>query len=361
MKSSNTPNATFHLLHSLTMSKSAIVGFGMYLPCDRIRTSDIADHWQQDATSIQSGIGVQEKTVPGEGEDTFTMAFEAGKQAIESAGVKSAQISAVFVGSESHPYAVKPTSSMVADALDIDPFCHCADLEFACKAGTASMQIIDSMVRSGQIRYGLAIGSDTAQAAPGDALEYTAAAGAAAFVIGSERAKNALCRIDYTLSFTTDTPDFWRAAREKYPRHAGRFTGEPSYFRHMREAIAGILEIAACSVNDIDHVILHMPNAKFPSRIAQEFGFSEKQMEHGFVVRHIGNTYSACSPIGLAHVLQKAREGETLLLASYGSGAGSDAFLLTMLRSGVPLPGDGREARYLTYSEYSRRTAAMHA
>ncbi len=343
------------------MSKSAIIGFGMYLPSDRIRTADIAEHWQQDAASIKGGLGVEEKTVPGEGEDAFTMAFEAGKQAIETSGVKSSQISAAFVGSESHPYAVKPTSGMIADALDLDPFCHCADLEFACKAGTAGMQIVDSMVRAKQIRYGLAIGSDTAQAAPGDALEYTAAAGAAAVVIGPERSKNALCRIENTLSFTTDTPDFWRASGAKYPSHAGRFTGEPAYFHHMREATKGILEVTGCDVKEIDHVILHMPNAKFPSKVAKEFGFSKKQMEHGFVVPHIGNTYSACSPLGLMHVLQKAKKDETLLLVSYGSGAGSDAFLLTMLKDGISLPSDARETRYLTYSQYSRQTATAHA
>ncbi|PIR53092.1 hydroxymethylglutaryl-CoA synthase [Candidatus Peregrinibacteria bacterium CG10_big_fil_rev_8_21_14_0_10_49_10] len=343
------------------MSKSVIVGFGMYLPSSRIKTAAIAEHWQQNAVSIQNGLGIREKTVPGEGEDSFTMAFEAGKQAIEVSGLRSSQISAVFVGSESHPYAVKPTSGMVADALELDPFCHCADLEFACKAGTAAMQIVDSMVRAKQIRFGMAIGSDTAQAAPGDALEYTAAAGAAAVILGPERAKNALCRIEQTLSFTTDTPDFWRAAEERYPSHAGRFTGEPAYFHHMREAINGILETTSCSVQEIDHVILHMPNGKFPGKIAKEFGFTKEQMQHGFIVPHIGNTYSACSPLGLAHVLQEAKEGDTLLLVSYGSGAGSDAFLLTMLRDGVRLPQERGELQYLTYSQYNKRTAALHA
>jgi hydroxymethylglutaryl-CoA synthase len=241
---------------------------------------------------------------------------------------------------------------MVASALQLHPFCHCADLEFACKAGTAGMQIVDALVRSGQIEYGLAIGSDTAQAKPGDVLEYTAAAGSAAIVIGSDKAANAICRIDHTLSFTTDTPDFWRAEDARYPKHAGRFTGEPGYFRHVREALRGILEVAKIKVNDLDHVVLHMPNAKFPSKIAQEFKLTAEQMEHGFVVPMIGNTYSACSLIGLTDVLQNAKKGERILMVSYGSGAGSDAFLFTMLRDGVTLPSDTRDITYLRYSEY---------
>ena len=323
----------------------------MYLPTFRIRTKDIAEHWQQDSKALAATLGVEEKTVPGRDEDAFTMAFEAGRQAIETAKIRSSEISAIYVGSESHPYAVKPTSGMLAAALELHPFCHAADLEFACKAGTAGMQIVDAMVRAGQIQYGMAIGTDTAQAAPGDALEYTAAAGAAAVILGPSDAKNALCRIDATLSFTTDTPDFWRAADEKYPRHAGRFTGEPGYFHHMRTAIQGMLDTAKLTAKDFAHVVLHMPNGKFPSRTAKEFGFTKEQMSTGFIVPTVGNTYSACSPLGLVHVLQKAKKNERILLVSYGSGSGCDAFVLTMQKNGVALPKDERETTYVSYSE----------
>ncbi|MDA0376552.1 MAG: hydroxymethylglutaryl-CoA synthase [bacterium] len=334
--------------------KSAILGFGICIPSRRIKAQEIANAWKQDAEAIINGLGVTEKTVPDAGEDTFTLAFEAGKQAIEIADIKSSQVSAVFVGSESHPYAVKPTSGMVAAALQCDPFCHCADLEFACKAGTAAMQIVDSMIRAKQISHGLAIGADCAQAKPGDALEYTAAAGAAAFVMGSSEEKNALCQIDQTLSFTTDTPDFWRANGDAHPNHAGRFTGEPAYFHHVREATKGMLEVGKINMNEIDHVVFHMPNAKFPSRIAKELGCTKEQLEHGFIVPTIGNTYSACSPLGLAHVLQEAKKDQRILLVSYGSGAGSDAFLMTMLRDGMKLAPDTRETTYISYSEYQQ-------
>lgn len=337
---------------------SAIVGFGLCLPAQKITTREIADAWKQDASHIVSGLGVHEKTVPEQGQDTFTLAYEAGMQALEVANIASSQVSAVFVGSESHPYAVKPTSGMVASALQCDPFCHSADLEFACKAGTAAVQIVDSMVRSKQISFGLAIGADCAQSKPGDALEYTAAAGAAAFVLGPADAKNALCRIDHTLSFTTDTPDFWRANGQQYPAHAGRFTGQPAYFRHVKEATNGILEVAKIAMKDVDHVVFHMPNAKFPSRVAKELGVSKEQLEAGFIVPHIGNTYSACSPLGLAHVLQEAKKDQRILVVSYGSGAGSDAFVMTMLRDGVKLKPQNEQTRYVNYTEYQSLTAS---
>jgi len=334
------------------MASAAIVGFGRYVPPFRIKTASIASHWGQDGAHISSGLGITEKSVPGRDEDALTMGFEAARQAMEVAKLSPSEISAIFVGSESHPYAVKPTSSMLASALELDPFCHCADLEFACKAGTAGMQIVEAFIKAGQIRYGLAIGSDTAQGRPGDALEYTAAAGAAAILLGPEKSKNAICRIDRTLSFTTDTPDFWRAADEKFPRHAGRFTGEPAYFKHVQTAVTSILELGKLAPSDIQHLVLHMPNAKFPSAAAKKLGFSKEQMALGFIVAEIGNTYSACSPLGLTRVLERAKKGDRILVASYGSGSGSDAFLLTMLKDGVPLPPDDRELQYLSYNEY---------
>lgn len=343
------------------MAHSAILGFGVYLPKYRIKTSSIARHWQQDSVTVVSSLGVEEKSVPGRDEDSFTFAFEAANQALQESGVPSSQVSAIFVGSESHPYAVKPTSGMLVSALQLDPFSHAADLEFACKAGTAGLQIVDSFVRSGQIQFGFAIGTDAAQGRPGDALEYTAAAGAAALLLGSAKHKNALCRIDKTLSFTTDTPDFWRAASEAYPSHAGRFTGEPGYFHHIREMIRRIVEVSKVDLSKIDHVVLHMPNAKFPMRVAKEFGITKEQMRTGLVVSTIGNTYSASSLIGLISVLEKAKKNERILVVSYGSGSGCDAFLLTMLKNGKPLPVDEREHTYLEYSEYLEHTGALAA
>lgn len=341
------------------MTHSAIVGFGSYIPKFRIKIPEIASHWKQDAQALLSGLGVAEKSVPDIGEDSFTLAFEAATQALETSGIPASEVSAIFVGSESHPYAVKPTSGMLVSALKLDPYSHAADLEFACKAGTAGVQIIDSLVRSGQTPFGMAIGTDTAQSKPGDALEYTAAAGAAALILGPDTHKRAVCRIEKTLSYTTDTPDFWRAAGETYPNHAGRFTGEPGYLGHTREAVQKIVNVSGIKIEEINHVVLHMPNAKFPMKIAKECGISKSQMEAGFVVPTIGNTYSACSLLGLVSVLQKAKRGEKILLVSYGSGAGCDAFLMTMLKDGVPLPLDLRTPTYLKYNEYLEHTHAL--
>ncbi|NOY11757.1 MAG: hydroxymethylglutaryl-CoA synthase, partial [Archaeoglobi archaeon] len=171
----------------------------------------------------------------------------------------------------------------------------------------------------------LAIGGDTSQGAPGDPLEYSAAAGGAGFIIGNE---NVIAEIKDTLSFTTDTPDFWRREGQPYPSHGGRFTGEPAYFRHVSTAAKAIMERNGLTPEDFTYAVFHMPNGKFPVRVARMLGFSSKQIEQGLVVRYIGNTYSGSSLLGFAAVLDVAKPGDRILLTSFGSGAGSDAFIV---------------------------------
>ena len=163
------------------------------------------------------------------------MSIEAARNAMARAGgIDLDAVRAVWVGSESHPYAVKPTSTLVAEAIGVAPHVQAADMEFACKAGTEAMVAAIGLVGSGMARYALAIGMDTAQGKPGDALEYTAAAGGAAYLLGP--AEEALAVINGTYSYVTDTPDFWRREYQRYPEHGQRFTGEPAYFKHITEA-----------------------------------------------------------------------------------------------------------------------------
>ncbi len=303
-----------------------IVGYGAYLPAYRIKVEEIARIWGQDAENIKNSLMVEEKTVPDMDEDTITMSVESAKNAFLRAGMDPKDVGALFIGSESHPYAVKPSGTVVAEALGIVPEVLVADFEFACKAGTAAIQCCMGLVKSGMVKSGLAIGSDTAQGMPGDALEYTAAAGSASFIIGEDP----LATIDDMYSYTTDTPDFWRREGETYPKHGARFTGEPAYFHHVISATKGLLKKVNAEPKDFDYAVFHMPNGKFPLSAAKKLGFEKEKVMPGLVVKKIGNTYSASSLIGLCSTLDIAKPGERILMTSFGSGAGSDSFALTV-------------------------------
>ncbi len=338
---------------------AGIVGYGAFIPRNRIKTEVIAHQWGKDPAVIRRGLLLEEKSVPGLDEDTITISVEAGRAALERAGIDPRLVGALYIGSESHPYAVKPSGTVVAEALGIGPEVHVADFEFACKAGTEAMFVALSVVESGRAPYAMGIGADTSQGAPNDALEFSASAGGAAYLFG---AKHLLAEVVETYSYTSDTPDFWRREGEFYPRHGGRFTGEPAYFRHVTAATRAILERTGLSARDFRYAVFHMPNGKFPLSVGRELGFTKAQLETGWVVSTMGNTYSGSSPTGLAAILDVAASGDLILITSFGSGAGSDAFvlkateLLPERRGRAPTVRsmlDGRR-RYLTYGEYAK-------
>ncbi|MBV1768474.1 MAG: hydroxymethylglutaryl-CoA synthase [Methanobacterium sp.] len=306
---------------------AGIVGYGVYVPSYRIKVEEIARVWGDDPQAISRGLVVQEKSVPAPDEDTATISVEASRYALKRAVIDPKRIGAVYVGSESHPYAVKPTATIVAEAVDAAPHLTAADMEFACKAGTAGMQACMGLVDSNIVEYGLAVGADTAQGAPGDALEYTASAGGAAYIIGK---KETIADIDFTCSYTTDTPDFYRREGMPYPRHGGRFTGVPAYFKHVIVASNEMFDKMGTDASSYDYAVFHQPNGKFYLKAAKKLGFNKEQVQHGLLTPVIGNTYSGATPLGLAAILDVAQAGDKILAVSYGSGAGSDAFSITV-------------------------------
>ncbi len=349
--------------------KTGIVGYGVDVPRMRIKVEEIAKVWGKEGARISAGLGIKEKAVASMDEDSATFAVGAARVALERAGVDPQKIGAIFVGSESKPYAVKPTATIVADAVNATPDLTAADFEFACKAGTTAIQTCMGMVASEMIEYGLAIGSDTAQGKPGDALEYSAGGGGAAFLIG--KAGESIAVLEDTYSYTTDTPDFWRRQHAEFPEHAGRFTGEPAYFKHLINGAQGMMKKMGVDANYFDYFVPHQPNGKFPARAAKMLGFPIEKVQTALVVTTLGNTYSAASLVGLAAVLDVAEPGQKILLTSYGSGAGSDAFAITVTkkieekgrRAGASvrelLDFDKIYVDYATYAKHRRKIKSL--
>ena len=148
-----------------------------------------------------------------------------------------------------------------------------------------------------------------------------------------------------------------------------RFTGEPAYFRHVGEGAKLLFEKTKTSVDDYDYFVFHMPNGKFPVAMGKQIGVPKEKLEDSLVVRQIGNTYSGSAMIGLTRVLDIAKPGSKIFVVAYGSGAGSDAFSITVedeienRRGEVPTVDDYIARKtyvdYATYAKYRRKIKAL--
>jgi hydroxymethylglutaryl-CoA synthase len=298
---------------------AGIVGYGVYTSRFRIK---------------ENGM---ERAVPFIDEDAVTAAVEAGKLALIHSGVDNALVGKVYVGTESNPYAVKPIASKVAQVLKLGEedddvqAVDAVDTEFACKAASSMFKDAAALVNypKSDMKYAMVIGADNSQSAPrgcpGGELDLFVGYGGSAYIFGKY---DVIAEIEGWYSCTSDTPDFWRRDSERYPLHGGRFTGDPAYFKHVRKATTKLMEKLGLKPNDVNYFVAHQPNPQFPVKIAKELGFKPDQYEVSLQVNKFGNTYSGCSPIGLAAVLDVAKPEDRILITSYGSGAGSDSYLL---------------------------------
>lgn len=344
--------------------KPGIVGYGVYASKFRIKEGKV------------------ERSVPFFDEDAITAAVEAGKISLVHSGIDHRMVGKVYVGSESNPYAVKPIASKVAQVLKLGEeegaegiqCVDAIDTEFACKAATSMFKDAASLVYypDSHESYTMVIGTDNSQSAPrdepGGELDFFVGYGGCAFLFGMN---DVIAQFEGWSSITSDTPDFWRRDSQPYPSHGGRFTGKPAYFKHVTKVVLKLMERLQLKPQDINYFVAHQPNAAFPTRVAKSLGFKEEQFMPGLQVTKFGNTYSGCSPIGFAAVLDIAKPGDRILLASYGSGAGSDAYSfittsqLTDKRPRqkftVNYQAENEFIKYVDYGMYRRLKQGMHS
>jgi hydroxymethylglutaryl-CoA synthase len=120
---------------------------------------------------------------------------------------------------------------------------------------------------------------------------------------------------------------------------------------------------------DITYFVSHQPNVSFPIRVATQLGFTEEQFMPGLQVARFGNTYSGSSPIGLSAVLDLAKPNDRIMVVSYGSGAGSDAYSLLVTNQildkrarqkfTIRYQAENKNVEYVDYETYRRLKLGM--
>ncbi|MEM4718255.1 MAG: hydroxymethylglutaryl-CoA synthase, partial [Desulfurococcaceae archaeon] len=117
-----------------------IVGWGSYIPRWRLSLKEIVLVWGFNPEQPED-LNVVEKSVAGIDEDAVTMGWEAARNALRRAGIDPREIGAVWFGTESKPYAVKPSATIIAEALGITPNTMATDWEFACRAASEAIRV----------------------------------------------------------------------------------------------------------------------------------------------------------------------------------------------------------------------------
>jgi hydroxymethylglutaryl-CoA synthase len=313
----------------MTRAAYGLVSYGHYVPTFRLDVGVLAEQWDVPGAleRLYRLLGRNAMAVPALDEDVVTLGIEAAERALDGSPAGSATPRALLFGSESHPYAVKPSGVVVAEALGLTPDVFVTDLQFACKGGTAALLLATAMVAAEQVPAAVAIGADCPQSRPGSLLEASVGAGASAFVVGRT---GVLATVDAVAAASSDATDFWRRDGARFPSVVGKFSAEVGYVEHSARVIATLLEATRTTPADFRHLCLHQPYESLPLAVAKRMGFDRKQVQPGVVAARIGNTYSSACLLSLCAVLDVAEPGERIMLVSFGSGAGSDGVVLTV-------------------------------
>jgi hydroxymethylglutaryl-CoA synthase len=365
----------------MSHGRVGIVGYGVYIPRERIETATIVREREKKSgkelekvlEKVRNGLLLREKSVASSTEDPITIATEAAENALRMAGISPEEIGSVTAGSESKPYAVGTIARHVASFIGVGENVFIADLEGACNSGMQGVDFIDSEIRSGRIKYGLAIGSDVAQAKRGDPLEYSAGAGAGAFVLGKS---DLVATIEDVAPYSSLFMDFWRREGRPVPSHFGRTTVE-AYRSHIIGAIANLFrKHPELSLSEFDAITFHQPSGYLPMKtvntltedknpyvkdasIAKRMHLTEAEIEKKVKpwlrVLDTGNTYAASTLISLASILDKAKPGDQVLAVSYGSGAYANATWLE-----VQDAIEDKRGRTPTVMDYVKRKHEIH-
>ena len=126
----------------------------------------------------------------------------------------------------------------------------------------------------------------------------------------------------------TDMPDFWRREHQFYPQHGGRFTGEEAYFAHTKGASNAILKKSG--MKPTDFAVRRVPSAErqIPAAGRARARLHAGTDRSGMALADSGQHLFGRVADRLDRLLSmSAKPGDMIFMCSYGSGAGSDAFI----------------------------------
>ena len=326
------------------MYNSKIIGLGHYVPANIVTNDDLSkvmdtnDQWIQERTGIKERRWVQE----GDGQSTFTMGLEAAKKAISNSGIKKEDLDLIVFATLSPDYYFPGPGVQVQEALKINTVA-ALDIRAQCSGFVYSISVADQFIKTGMYKNVLVIGSELQsrgidKSTRGRSISVIFGDGAGAAVLTREEdpSKGILSTHihsegKHALELATEAPGMgtrWVTDIIKdnnpedfsyRPYMNGQFVFKHAV-RRFSEVINEGLQKNNLEVSDIDMLIPHQANLRISQFIQKKFGLSDDQVYNN--IQKYGNTTAASIPIALseAHQQGKVKEGDTVVLAAFGSG-----------------------------------------
>jgi 3-hydroxy-3-methylglutaryl CoA synthase len=328
------------------MRTPGIKCFGAYLPRLRLERTAIAEAtgW---AAGLRAGKAVGTRSYCAWDEDSMTLAVAAARDCLT--GVDRGAVTALTFASTTHTFADRCNAGVVAEALDLAESLHTTDAAGHQRAGVdALLQACRDVAGGG---HGvLVVAADCRQAKPGSEQESRYGHGAAAVLVdtGEDVAATLLgsasLRADFVDHYRSAGADFDYGYEERWIRDAGYLALMP---RAIAQALPG--EVPAAEVT---HLVVQGPN-RFAVAVARAAGIRADAVQ--------ADLYDQCGDIGVAHpllllgaVLERARAGDTIVVAGFGQGCDVMVLRATGRSAAAGLGCRGALAAGVSNREYLR-------
>jgi beta-ketoacyl ACP synthase len=293
------------------------------------QTIDSNDEW------IRTRTGIESRRFAARDETVVSMSIEAGRRALENAGVDPAEIGCVVIATSTHLLLSPPAAPIVADALGTGgPGAF--DVGAGCAGFCYGLSLASDMIRSGTEDKVLVIGTEilSVTTRPDDrGTRMIFGDGAGAMVVGltdepgigpvvwgSDGSQaDAITQDKDWLQYFDDLKEDPKADRPWI-----KMTGI-AVFRWAAFEMAKVaklaLDKAGVAASELDVFVPHQANSRITDLLAKSLDLGE-DIPVAHDIAEAGNTSAASIPLAVEEVLRtgKAKEGDTALLLGFGAG-----------------------------------------
>jgi 3-oxoacyl-[acyl-carrier-protein] synthase-3 len=306
--------------------RSVIAGVGSALPRQKVTNEELAKRVDTTDAWIVERTGIRNRHVAGDGETTASLAIDASLRALEHSGVTAADIDLIVLATATPDQTFPSSATKVQAALGIDD-CIAFDVHAVCTGFLYALSVADSMLRSGNAKKALVIGSETFSRI----LDWEDRAtcvlfgdGAGALVLSAEETDggilatrlhadgrhNDLLFVDGGPSTTGTVGKLRMKGREVF-RHA---------VVNLAQVLNEVLEAAGLTTADVDWVVPHQANARILDATARKLGLSPDKVV--VTVDQHANTSAASVPLALDTAVKDGRikRGDIVVLEAMGGG-----------------------------------------